>query len=135
MPAMSMIEAIRDAHFVAMERDDKVVVFGEDVGYFGGVFRCTQGLQEKFGDHRCFVGTFRAQTMVHRGRFDPARPDGLGQQQQGQAVGSAGDGDAEPCVGSDKRIQIGSETLNCFRRRPHQLSCTWPRPWRWAARP
>jgi 2-oxoisovalerate dehydrogenase E1 component beta subunit len=54
MPAMSMIEAIRDAHFVAMERDDKVVVFGEDVGYFGGVFRCTQGLQEKFGDHRCF---------------------------------------------------------------------------------
>lgn len=54
MSAMSMIEAIRDAHFVAMERDDTVVVFGEDVGYFGGVFRCTQGLQEKFGDHRCF---------------------------------------------------------------------------------
>jgi 2-oxoisovalerate dehydrogenase E1 component beta subunit len=54
MPAMSLIEAIRDAHFVAMERDDAVVVFGEDVGYFGGVFRCTQGLQEKFGDHRCF---------------------------------------------------------------------------------
>ncbi len=49
-----MIEAIRDAHVVAMERDDGVVVFGEDVGYFGGVFRCTQGLQERFGDHRCF---------------------------------------------------------------------------------
>ncbi|MGI9609880.1 MAG: alpha-ketoacid dehydrogenase subunit beta [Acidimicrobiia bacterium] len=54
MTAMTMIEAIRDAHFIAMERDDKVVVFGEDVGYFGGVFRCTQGLQEQFGDHRCF---------------------------------------------------------------------------------
>jgi 2-oxoisovalerate dehydrogenase E1 component beta subunit len=54
MPTMSMIEAIRDAHFVAMEADDRVVVFGEDVGYFGGVFRCTLGLQEKFGDHRCF---------------------------------------------------------------------------------
>ncbi len=54
MPAMTMIEAIRDAHVVAMERDDRVVVFGEDVGYFGGVFRCTQGLQERFGDDRCF---------------------------------------------------------------------------------
>ena len=32
-----------------MERDDNVVVFGEDVGYFGGVFRCTEGLQQKYG--------------------------------------------------------------------------------------
>ncbi|MEX0404240.1 alpha-ketoacid dehydrogenase subunit beta [Aquibium sp. LZ166] len=54
MPRMTMIEAIRDAHVVAMERDRNVVVFGEDVGYFGGVFRCTQGLQEKFGKDRCF---------------------------------------------------------------------------------
>jgi 2-oxoisovalerate dehydrogenase E1 component beta subunit len=54
MPTMSMIEAIRDAHAVAMERDDTVVVFGEDVGYFGGVFRCTQGLQARFGSNRCF---------------------------------------------------------------------------------
>ena len=54
MPAMTMIEAIRDAHAVAMERDDRVVVFGEDVGYFGGVFRCTQGLQQRFGKERCF---------------------------------------------------------------------------------
>ncbi len=51
---MTMIEAIRDAHVVAMERDGKVVVYGEDVGYFGGVFRCTQGLQERFGKERCF---------------------------------------------------------------------------------
>src|SRR5687767_1570624 len=54
MPTMTMIEAIRDAHSVAMERDERVVVFGEDVGYFGGVFRCTQGLQQRFGAHRCF---------------------------------------------------------------------------------
>ena len=54
MPSMTMIEAIRDAHAVAMERDESVVVFGQDVGYFGGVFRCTQGLQQRFGDHRCF---------------------------------------------------------------------------------
>jgi 2-oxoisovalerate dehydrogenase E1 component beta subunit len=54
VPSMTMIEAIRDAHTVAMERDDRVVVFGEDVGYFGGVFRCTQGLQARFGKERCF---------------------------------------------------------------------------------
>ena len=37
-----------------MARDDNVVVFGEDVGYFGGVFRCTKGLQQKYGKSRCF---------------------------------------------------------------------------------
>ncbi|WP_086934149.1 alpha-ketoacid dehydrogenase subunit beta [Agarilytica rhodophyticola] len=54
MTQMTMIEAIRDAHDVAMGRDEKVVVFGEDVGYFGGVFRCTAGLQAKYGKTRCF---------------------------------------------------------------------------------
>jgi len=54
MPRKTMIEAIRDAMDVSMARDDNVVVFGEDVGYFGGVFRCTQGLQQKYGASRCF---------------------------------------------------------------------------------
>ncbi|PQA89073.1 alpha-ketoacid dehydrogenase subunit beta [Hyphococcus luteus] len=54
MARMTMIQAIRSAMDVAMDRDDNVVVFGEDVGYFGGVFRCTQGLQEKYGPQRCF---------------------------------------------------------------------------------
>src|SRR5229473_2785932 len=54
MPRKTMVEAIRDAMDVAMQRDGNVVVFGEDVGYFGGVFRCTQGLQQKFGASRCF---------------------------------------------------------------------------------
>jgi 2-oxoisovalerate dehydrogenase E1 component beta subunit len=49
-----MVEAIRDAMDVSMQRDDNVVVFGEDVGYFGGVFRATRGLQQKFGTSRCF---------------------------------------------------------------------------------
>lgn len=49
-----MVEAIQSAHDVAMGRDEKVVVFGEDVGYFGGVFRCTAGLQKKYGKTRCF---------------------------------------------------------------------------------
>src|SRR4028118_411353 len=54
MPRRTMIEAVRDAMDVMMGRDDNVVVFGEDVGYFGGVFRATQGLQAKYGKTRCF---------------------------------------------------------------------------------
>lgn len=54
MTQRTMIEAIQNAHDVAMERDQKVVVFGEDVGFFGGVFRCTAGLQAKYGKNRCF---------------------------------------------------------------------------------
>jgi 2-oxoisovalerate dehydrogenase E1 component beta subunit len=49
-----MVEAIRDAMDMMMGRDDNVVVFGEDVGFFGGVFRATQGLQAKYGKSRCF---------------------------------------------------------------------------------
>jgi len=52
MARMNMIEAIRSAHDVVMDRDPSVVVLGEDVGYFGGVFRCTDGLQRKYGEHR-----------------------------------------------------------------------------------
>jgi 2-oxoisovalerate dehydrogenase E1 component beta subunit len=37
-----------------LERDENVCVFGEDVGYFGGVFRATQGLQTRFGARRVF---------------------------------------------------------------------------------
>jgi pyruvate/2-oxoglutarate/acetoin dehydrogenase E1 component len=58
MARMTMIEAIRNAHDLAMERDKRVVVFGEDVGYFGGVFRCTAGLQKKYG--RIAVSTRRS---------------------------------------------------------------------------
>jgi 2-oxoisovalerate dehydrogenase E1 component beta subunit len=54
MAKLTMIEAIRDAMDVAMEQDPHVVVFGQDVGYFGGVFRCTAGLQKKYGSSRCF---------------------------------------------------------------------------------
>src|SRR5688500_20113703 len=37
-----------------MRRDPDVVVYGEDVGFFGGVFRATEGLQKEFGKTRCF---------------------------------------------------------------------------------
>jgi 2-oxoisovalerate dehydrogenase E1 component beta subunit len=52
MAQMNMIEAIRSALDVTMDRDPNVIILGEDVGYFGGVFRCTDGLQRKFGEHR-----------------------------------------------------------------------------------
>jgi 2-oxoisovalerate dehydrogenase E1 component beta subunit len=52
--AMSMNVAIRSALDVMLGRDEHVVVFGEDVGYFGGVFRCTEGLQAKYGATRVF---------------------------------------------------------------------------------
>jgi len=52
MAQMNMIEAIRSALDVIMQKDPSVVIFGEDVGYFGGVFRCTDGLQRKYGEHR-----------------------------------------------------------------------------------
>ena len=51
---MNMIEAINEALDIMMERDPDVVVFGEDVGYFGGVFRATAGLQKKYGMARVF---------------------------------------------------------------------------------
>ena len=54
MTAMAMNAAVRSAMDVMLDRDGDVVVFGEDVGYFGGVFRCTDGLQAKFGAHRVF---------------------------------------------------------------------------------
>jgi 2-oxoisovalerate dehydrogenase E1 component subunit beta len=54
MPAMNMIQALNSAMDVMMQRDPAVLVFGEDAGYFGGVFRVTDGLQRKYGPARCF---------------------------------------------------------------------------------
>jgi 2-oxoisovalerate dehydrogenase E1 component beta subunit len=49
---MNMVEAIRSAQDVMLDKDPNVIIIGEDVGYFGGVFRCTDGLQRKYGEHR-----------------------------------------------------------------------------------
>ncbi|MEA3001046.1 MAG: 2-oxoisovalerate dehydrogenase component beta subunit [Sphingomonadales bacterium] len=54
MSVMNMIQALNSAHKVMMERDPSTVVLGEDVGYFGGVFRVTEGLQRDYGKQRCF---------------------------------------------------------------------------------
>ncbi|RME74407.1 MAG: alpha-ketoacid dehydrogenase subunit beta [Planctomycetota bacterium] len=54
MPVMNYIQALNSALNNAMEEDERVVVFGEDVGRMGGVFRVTDGLQKRFGEKRCF---------------------------------------------------------------------------------
>ncbi|MBP6633488.1 MAG: alpha-ketoacid dehydrogenase subunit beta [Kofleriaceae bacterium] len=52
MPTMNIIEAVRDALRTQMRLDRRVVVLGEDIGKFGGVFRATSGLHEEFGPDR-----------------------------------------------------------------------------------
>jgi 2-oxoisovalerate dehydrogenase E1 component subunit beta len=54
MAKMNMIQAINSGLDVMLERDPRVLTFGEDAGYFGGVFRATDGLQKKYGVTRCF---------------------------------------------------------------------------------
>ena len=54
IPRMNMIQALNSAMDTMLAKNPDVLVFGEDVGYFGGVFRATEGLQKKFGLHRCF---------------------------------------------------------------------------------
>jgi len=51
---LTLVQAVRDGLKCELERDDDVVVFGEDVGENGGVFRATQGLHEEFGAERVF---------------------------------------------------------------------------------
>ena len=54
MTQMNIIQALNSALHLEFAKDDRVVTFGEDVGSFGGVFRVTSGLTEKFGVDRCF---------------------------------------------------------------------------------
>lgn len=54
MAIMTLLEAIRSALDYELARDPTVLVFGEDVGFNGGVFRVTEGLQKKYGEKRVF---------------------------------------------------------------------------------
>ncbi|MCH4057451.1 alpha-ketoacid dehydrogenase subunit beta [Lapidilactobacillus gannanensis] len=54
MTQKTMIQAITDGLAAELATDDKVMVFGEDVGKNGGVFRATEGLQAKFGEDQVF---------------------------------------------------------------------------------
>ncbi len=63
MSSLTLVEAVNQALAWEMAHDDSVVVFGEDVGVNGGVFRATEGLQERFGATRVF-DTPLAEAMI-----------------------------------------------------------------------
>ncbi|MBA2711822.1 MAG: alpha-ketoacid dehydrogenase subunit beta [Tatlockia sp.] len=63
MPDISMVEAVTQALAYELENDENVIVFGEDVGKNGGVFRATVGLQERFGERRVFDSPL-AESMI-----------------------------------------------------------------------
>ena len=52
MANMNMIQALNSAMDIMLGKNPAVVLMGEDIGYFGGVFRATEGLQRKYGEHR-----------------------------------------------------------------------------------
>ena len=52
MPKMNMVQALNSAMDTMLARDGAVVVLGQDAGYFGGVFKVTDGLQRKYGAQR-----------------------------------------------------------------------------------
>jgi pyruvate dehydrogenase E1 component beta subunit len=54
MKIMNMVNAINDALDIKLAEDKSVIVYGEDVGVEGGVFRVTEGLQQKYGVERVF---------------------------------------------------------------------------------
>lgn len=51
---VNIIQALNRTLHEQLSKDERLVVFGQDCGFFGGVFRVTEGLQEKFGKERCF---------------------------------------------------------------------------------
>jgi pyruvate dehydrogenase E1 component beta subunit len=63
MAVMSMVEAIRSTLAAEMERDERVILLGQDIGANGGVFRATEGLQERFGEERV-VDTPLAEAVI-----------------------------------------------------------------------
>lgn len=61
---MNLLQAINSALITVMQEDERVMVFGEDVGHFGGVFRATSNLQEQFGKARCFNTPLTEQGII-----------------------------------------------------------------------
>jgi len=64
MKALTLVQAVNDALFVEMRVNPNIVVYGEDVGVEGGVFRATTGLQKEFGDKRCFDSPLAESAIV-----------------------------------------------------------------------
>ena len=99
MAVMTMIDAIRQAMMQEMERDEKVILMGEDVGHLGGVFRATDGLQQRFTSKRV-IDTPLAESVI-----------------VGSAYGMALTG-LKPIV----EIQFLGFTQNCFHQICQQVA-------------
>ncbi len=99
MPRMNMVEAIRSGLRQEMERDESVLLMGEDVGHLGGVFRVTDGLQQFFGGQRV-IDTPLAESVI-----------------AGAALGLAVEG-WRPVV----EIQFLGFTQQCFHQINQQIS-------------
>lgn len=67
MAVLNLVEAVTNALDNAMAQDESVVVFGEDVGFEGGVFRATKGLQAKYGEKRCFDTILAESSIIGSG--------------------------------------------------------------------
>jgi 2-oxoisovalerate dehydrogenase E1 component beta subunit len=64
MPVITYLEAIRQALLEEMAADERVFIMGEDVGAYGGAFKATEGLQERFGDARVIDAPISEQAIV-----------------------------------------------------------------------
>ena len=64
MPVITYLEAIRQALFDEMARDERVFVMGEDIGDYGGAFKVTEGLLDKYGDQRVIDAPISEQAIV-----------------------------------------------------------------------
>ena len=67
MAQMTMIQAITDAMRTELKNDENVLLFGEDIGLNGGVFRATEGLHEEFGQDRVFDTPLAESALVSLG--------------------------------------------------------------------
>jgi pyruvate dehydrogenase E1 component beta subunit len=67
MAAMNLVQAVTAALDQALSRDDRTLVFGEDVGLEGGVFRATQGLQKTYGEKRVFDTPLAESSIIGAG--------------------------------------------------------------------
>ena len=64
MPQINLLQAVNSALDTAMAHDPRVICLGQDIGQFGGVFRATSKLQEKYGKQRCFNTPITEQGIV-----------------------------------------------------------------------
>jgi 2-oxoisovalerate dehydrogenase E1 component beta subunit len=130
--AMNMIQAINSAMDVMLARDPTSLVFGEDVGYFGGVFRCTDGLQKKYGKTRCFDTPIARRHRRRRGRHGrlwpaPGRRDPVRRLHlSGLRPDRVGGGAAALSLG--RRVHRADDRAHALRRRHLRRPDPQPEP-------